>query len=92
MLLIRCPYCEMERPEAEFRYGGQAHLTRPDPNAASDAEWTDYLYFRANPKGEFGERWRHSAGCGRFFNCRRDTASDRILATYKIGESRPAAR
>ncbi|MGA2492265.1 MAG: sarcosine oxidase subunit delta [Roseiarcus sp.] len=92
MLLIRCPYCEMARPEAEFKYGGEAHLTRPDPDAASDGEWTDYLYFRANPKGEFGERWRHAAGCGRFFNCLRDTASDRILATYKIGEPRPSAR
>jgi len=92
MLLIRCPYCEMERPEAEFKYGGEAHLTRPDPNAASDVEWTDYLYFRANPKGELGERWCHAAGCGRYFNCLRDTASDRILATYKIGEPRPAAR
>ena len=48
MLLIRCPYCEMERPEVEFKYGGEAHLTRPDPNAASDEEWTDFLYFRAN--------------------------------------------
>ena len=92
MLLISCPYCEMARPEAEFKYGGEAHLTRPDPNSASDAQWTDYLYFRANPKGELGERWRHAAGCGRFFNCLRDTASDRILATYKIGEPRPSAR
>jgi sarcosine oxidase subunit delta len=92
MLLIRCPYCEMARPEAEFRYGGEAHLARPDPAAASDAEWTDHLYFRANLRGEHGERWRHSAGCGRFFNCLRDTASDRILTTYKIGEARPAAR
>jgi sarcosine oxidase subunit delta len=92
MLLIRCPYCEMERPEAEFKYGGEAHLTRPDPNVASDGEWTDYLYFRANPKGEHAERWRHAAGCGRFFNCLRDTASDRILATYKVSEPRPAAR
>ena len=92
MLLIRCPYCEMARPEAEFKYGGEAHLTRPDPNAANDQDWTDYLYFRANPKGEHGERWRHAAGCGRFFNCLRDTASDRIVATYKIGEPRPSAR
>ena len=52
MLLIRCPYCEMERPEIEFKYGGEAHLTRPDPNAASDEEWTDYLYFRANARGD----------------------------------------
>ena len=89
MLLIRCPYCEMERPEVEFRYAGEAHRRHPDPNAASDAEWTDYLYFRTNAKGAHAERWRHAAGCGRFFNCLRDTASDRILATYKIGEPRP---
>jgi sarcosine oxidase subunit delta len=90
MLLIRCPYCEMERPEIEFAYSGQAHLTRPDPNGASDAEWTDFLYFRANPKGEHAERWRHAAGCGRFFNAVRDTQSDRFVATYKVGEPRPA--
>ena len=41
MLLIRCPYCQMARPEVEFKYGGEAHLARPAPNAASDAEWTD---------------------------------------------------
>jgi sarcosine oxidase subunit delta len=91
MLLIRCPYCEMDRPEVEFRYAGEAHLKRPDPGAATDAEWTDFLYFRANPKGAHAERWRHAAGCGRFLNCLRDTASDRILATYRIGETRPTA-
>jgi len=35
------------------------------------------------------ERWRHVHGCGRFFNALRDTVSDRILATYKPGESAP---
>lgn len=91
MLLIPCPYCEAERPELEFRYGGEAHVARPaDPSAVSDAEWADYLFFRANPRGVFAERWRHVAGCGRFFNCVRDTVSDRILATYKAGEARPA--
>jgi sarcosine oxidase, subunit delta len=24
MLLIHCPYCQMERPEIEFRYAGEA--------------------------------------------------------------------
>jgi len=90
MLLIRCPYCGMERPELEFSYGGEAHIARPaDPAAASDAEWADYLYFRTNPKGVIAERWRHVFGCGRFFNCLRDTASDRILAVYRTGEARP---
>jgi sarcosine oxidase, subunit delta len=55
----------------------------------SDEEWTNFLYFRSNPKGVLAERWRHAHGCGRFFNCLRDTLSDRILATYKAGEPRP---
>ena len=29
MLLIPCPYCGMDRPEIEFRYGGEAHIARP---------------------------------------------------------------
>lgn len=90
MLLIPCPYCGMERPEIEFAHGGEAHVARPqDPAAASDAEWTEYLYFRSNPKGVSAERWRHAHGCGRFINLLRDTATDRILASYKPGEPRP---
>lgn len=90
MLLIPCPYCRMQRPELEFRYGGEAHVARSDnPGAVSDAEWADFLYFRSNPKGLLAERWRHAAGCGRFFNCLRDTVSDKILAVYKTGEPRP---
>jgi sarcosine oxidase subunit delta len=90
MLLIPCPYCGVERPEIEFRHGGEAHVARPpDPAAVSDEAWTEYLYFRSNPKGVYAERWRHAFGCGRFFNVVRDTVSDRILASYKAGESRP---
>ena len=90
MLLIPCPYCAMERPEVEFRHGGEAHIARPpDPAAVSDEAWTEYLYFRTNPKGVYAERWRHVAGCGRFFNVLRETVSDRILASYKAGEARP---
>jgi sarcosine oxidase subunit delta len=88
MLLIRCPYCEMERPEVEFRYGGQAHLER-HPTTATDEEWSDFLYFRVNDKGLHAERWRHAVGCGRYFNCLRDTVTDKISATYKTGEPRP---
>jgi sarcosine oxidase subunit delta len=88
MLLIRCPYCEMERPEVEFRNGGQAHLVR-SPQTATDEEWTDFLFFRDNTKGVQAERWRHAAGCGRFFNALRDTVSDKFVATYKAGEPRP---
>jgi sarcosine oxidase, subunit delta len=90
MLLIRCPYCEMDRPEVEFRYGGEAHIARPsDPFALSDAEWAAFLYARTNPKGPHAERWHHIHGCGRFFNALRDTVSDKFLVTYRTGEARP---
>jgi sarcosine oxidase, subunit delta len=90
MLLIPCPYCGMERPEIEFRYGGEAHIARPaDPSALADDEWANFLYFRSNPKGVLAERWHHVFGCARFFNCLRDTASDKILGVYKAGEPRP---
>jgi sarcosine oxidase subunit delta len=54
-----------------------------------DAAWTDFLYMRSNPKGRHTERWRHNHGCGRVFNCVRDTVSDRIAATYGLGEMPP---
>ena len=92
MLLIPCPYCG-ERPELEFSYGGEAHVARPkDPAAVSDEEWADFLYRRTNPRGAHAERWRHTHGCARFFNALRDTTSDVILATYKVGEERPDLR
>ena len=48
-------------------------------------------FFRDNTKGLHAERWRHAVGCGRFFNCLRDTVSDKIAATYKSGEPRPSS-
>jgi sarcosine oxidase subunit delta len=90
MLLIHCPYCEMERPELEFRYGGEAHVARPAvPSAIDDTAWADFLYFRSNPRGIHAERWRHMYGCGRFFNCIRDTVTDHIVTTYKLDDPRP---
>ena len=86
MLLIPCPWCG-PRPEIEFRHGGEAHIARPaDPESVSDTEWAEFLYYRTNPKGIHAERWRHIHGCGRFFNCVRDTVTDRIVATSKPGE------
>lgn len=90
MLLIHCPYCELDLPEAEFTYAGQAHLARPaDPSALSDDEWRDYLFIRKNPRGAHAERWRHTHGCARYFNAVRDTVTDRFAITYKTGTSRP---
>jgi heterotetrameric sarcosine oxidase delta subunit len=87
MLLIACPYCG-ERDETEFHYGGEAHVPYPqDPEALSDAEWAEYLFVRANPKGPFAERWSHAAGCRRWFNVLRNTATHEILAVAELGRT-----
>jgi heterotetrameric sarcosine oxidase delta subunit len=90
MLRITCPWCG-PRDETEFRYGGQAHLAYPvDPGSLSDEEWADFLFMRDNPKGPWAERWMHTAGCRRWCNAIRDTATHRVIATYRIGEAPPA--
>ncbi len=89
MLLIPCPWCG-PREASEFSYGGEAHIARPrDPDALSDADWADYLFMRKNPKGRHAERWVHSQGCRRWFNAVRDTASDDIVAVYRMGQKPP---
>jgi sarcosine oxidase subunit delta len=89
MLLITCPFCGA-RPELEFTYRGQAHIERPgDPSSVDDAQWTAVLYDRDNTKGALAERWRHTYGCGRFFNAVRNTFTDRVLAVYPAGTSQP---
>ncbi len=90
MLLIDCPYCKEKLPELEFEYAGQAHIARPDnPSEQTDAEWRDYLFIRSNVRGDHAEQWRHTHGCGRYFNAVRNTVSDKFIATYEIGQPRP---
>jgi sarcosine oxidase subunit delta len=89
VLLIACPHCG-PRPEIEFRCGGEAHIARPpEPERLDDDTWAEHLFARTNPRGVHAERWNHAHGCQRWFNALRDTASDRILATYRAGEPRP---
>jgi sarcosine oxidase subunit delta len=89
MFLIRCPNCG-ERDLSEFTYGGEAHNARPTTSETmSDAEWAGFVFLRSNPKGIMAERWNHQAGCRRWFNMLRNTATDDILAVYRPGEPRP---
>ena len=85
MMLISCPFCG-PRDETEFSCGGEAHIARPlAENKISDADFADYLFMRDNPKGLFLERWRHSAGCRRWFNVACDTVSHEIVEVYPMG-------
>jgi heterotetrameric sarcosine oxidase delta subunit len=89
MLLIDCPWCG-PRDEAEFHYGGQAHVAYPaEPGALSDEQWAEYLFFRENARGQFAERWNHASGCRRWFNAVRNTVTNDFLAVYRIDESDP---
>ena len=89
MLLIECPYCGT-RDESEFSYGGEAHNVRPlDPEALTDEQWADYIFYRQNPKGLHRELWNHSAGCRRWFNAIRDTLSYKFQCVYKIEDPSP---
>jgi heterotetrameric sarcosine oxidase delta subunit len=77
MLYIDCPWCG-KRHETEFRYGGEAHIARPeDPSKLDDT------------KGYFAERWLHSHGCRRWFNVIRNTVTHEIVGAYKMGEKPP---
>lgn len=88
MLRINCPWCG-PRDEIEFRCGGQSHIVRPSQDA-TDQDWTRYLFERENPRGIHRERWVHAAGCRRWFNIARDTATHRIAAVYRIDEGVPS--
>ncbi|RBP84232.1 sarcosine oxidase subunit delta family protein [Marinomonas rhizomae] len=87
MFHIYCPHCCEYREEEEFHASGQAHISRPlDPDACTDKEWGEFMYFRANPRGIHHELWVHGAGCRKYFNITRHTQTYEILEVYKVGE------
>tara|TARA_B100001123_G_scaffold432789_1_gene556384 strand:- start:3239 stop:3520 length:282 start_codon:yes stop_codon:yes gene_type:complete len=89
MFQIDCPFCG-PRWQVEFVCGGEAHIERPiNPDMLSDDEWADYVFMRTNSKGMHYERWCHIHGCRQWFNAARDTVSDKIHATYRMGEKPP---
>jgi heterotetrameric sarcosine oxidase delta subunit len=78
MFIIDCPYCG-PRESIEFAYGGDASVMRPtDPETASDAEWTNYLFMRANQKGPHLEHWFHRDGCRAWTTVRRSTVTHEL--------------
>ena len=86
------PYCG-ERPEIEFRHGGEAHIARPARSRRTVRCRMGGLplQLRDNPKGLHVERWRHVHGCGRFFNAVREHVSD-CFAGHLQGRAKPPPR
>jgi sarcosine oxidase subunit delta len=82
MQLFTCPFCG-RRDETEFHYSGEAGNDRPDGLEITAAQWAEYLYMRANPKGPAREIWVHTA-CGEFFVMERDTVSHAVVGTRSL--------
>jgi len=79
MLRITCPFCGT-RDEEEFSYGGPWRKARPaEPAALSDAQWADYLFVQANPRGPSLEKWRHTHGCRQWFVVERHTVTHAVI-------------
>jgi sarcosine oxidase subunit delta len=75
MMQLHCPWCG-PRAASEFHCGGTTGIARP-PLDCDDATWAHYLFFRTNPKGAHAERWRHTFGCGQWFNVQRECQRSR---------------
>ena len=88
MLQLTCPNCGVTGEETEFHAGGEAHLKR-FAAGSGDAEFTDYLFTRKNPRGVHFERWQHQYGCGKWFHAARCTATLEVFGTYSAQVSEP---
>jgi sarcosine oxidase subunit delta len=83
MILLPCPWCG-PRDAGEFHHIGEV-TTRPDPRTADRAQWRDYLYFKANPRGWTAETWYHGAGCRRFIRVERHTETNEVRSSRQAG-------
>lgn len=81
MLTVTCPVCGVPACETELAAGGEAHLKRFGPGSTDD-QFEEYLFMRPNVRGVHFERWRHAAGCGKWFLAARDTATLEVFGTY----------
>lgn len=93
MFQIYCPYCQEKRDEIEFAHAGEAHYVRPtakEQASMSDEDWSRYMFIRDNIRGDTAERWWHQNGCNMFFNAIRNTVTDKLVMTYKMGMPRPS--
>ncbi|MGX1741179.1 sarcosine oxidase subunit delta [Bosea sp. NPDC055353] len=83
MKIMNCP---MNGPRniSEFACFGPVHAPL-DVDAASDAEWSHYLFHHENKAGVIREWWRHTPS-NYFFIAERHTVTDEIVATYSASD------
>ena len=74
--LLTCPHCG-PRDVNEFAYAGEV-TSRPQSEAPTLRELTDYVYFRRNVAGLQREWWQHRYGCEVWFLAERDTRTNEV--------------
>lgn len=82
MKIIDCPL-NGPRNAQEFVCAGEVKQ-EPSQDAAID-EWADFVFLENNLKGVVHEWWCHVAS-SYWFVVTRDTATERIIATYRPDE------
>ena len=88
MLTLKCPACGIQADETELQAGGEAHLKRFGPGS-EDVDFEGYLFYRDNTKGVCFERWRHAAGCGKWFHAARHSVTLEVYGTYPAQTTEP---
>jgi sarcosine oxidase, subunit delta len=84
MKIIHCPL-NGPRNVSEFACLGEVKIM-PAPDAAP-AKWADFIFIENNPAGRVREWWIHIP-TSYVFIVDRDTRTDEIVATYRIGDPR----
>ncbi|TIL69781.1 sarcosine oxidase subunit delta [Mesorhizobium sp.] len=90
MLRIECPCCG-PRDHDEFRYGGDASVTRPAHDDPDPQAWYRHVYIRANPAGLHREFWQHVIGCRQWLVVERDTLNHAI-ASVELARKSPHSK
>ena len=87
---MRIMHCPLNGPRniSEFVCFGEVR-EMPDPAAATDREWTAYLFLENNPAGIVDEWWLH-APTNFWFIARRNTVTDEVLETMTVDQYRSA--
>lgn len=86
MLRIACPYCG-ERDYIEFLYGGDASTEMPALSDNDLDRWTDFVFFRPDPKGEHSEYWQHQHGCRQWLKVVRHTVTHKVISVRPASEA-----
>ena len=83
MKIMNCPL-NGPRNISEFVWGGEVKAM-PDPGAATDRDWADFVFIENNTAGVIRE-WCCHVPTSFWFIAERNTVTDEIVKTYSASE------